>query len=90
MCPFFHSVSSFLLSEEIKWYPVLYDMKMKGYRKKDIVSNMWNAMTKDLEFTENGKTNLILIFVSNTIGCWEELAGLYYSHVKIIRSGGRS
>ena len=22
---------------------------MKGYREKDVVSNMWNARTKDLE-----------------------------------------
>ena len=32
---------------------------MKGVREKDALSVVWNAGTKDLEFIENGKSNLI-------------------------------
>ena len=36
---------------------------MKGYRKKDVMSNTWNAGTKELEFIENGKSKSILFFM---------------------------
>ena len=32
---------------------------MKGVREKDVLSVVWNAGTKDLEYIENGKSNLI-------------------------------
>ena len=32
---------------------------MKGVRGKDALNHVWNAGTKDLEFIENGKINLI-------------------------------
>ena len=32
---------------------------MKGVREKDALSVVWNAGTKDQEFIENGKSNLI-------------------------------
>ena len=32
---------------------------MKEVREKDALSVVWNAGTKDLEFIENGKSNLI-------------------------------
>ena len=35
---------------------------MKGYREIDVVNDAWNAEAKDLEFIENGASNLILFF----------------------------
>ena len=32
---------------------------MKGIREKDALSDVWNAGKKDLDFIENGKSNLI-------------------------------
>ena len=32
---------------------------MKGVREKGALSDVWNAGTKDLDITENGKSNLI-------------------------------
>ena len=51
--------SAGLLCEEVQQYPVLNDKQMKGVREKDALSNVWNAGTKNLEFIENGKSNLI-------------------------------
>ena len=65
---------------------------MKGVREKDALSVMWNAGTKNLEFIENGKRNLIwfaMFYVGGgKFASWEESRGLYYSHAKIIRRGG--
>ena len=36
---------------------------MKEFKEKDVVSNAWNVVAKDLEFIENGKNNLFLIFM---------------------------
>ena len=33
---------------------------MKEYREKDIMSSVWNVGVRDLEFIENGKSNLIV------------------------------
>ena len=33
---------------------------MKEYREKDVMSSVWNVRVRDLEFIENGKTNLIV------------------------------
>ena len=35
---------------------------MKGYREKDVVSNARNAVAKDLEFIEKGKSIFLKIF----------------------------
>ena len=35
---------------------------MKGYKEKDEMSSAWNAGVKNLEFIENGKSNLIWFF----------------------------
>ena len=52
-----------LLCEKVKQYPVLYNKQMKGYREQDVVSNVWNAGARGLEFIENGKSHLILFFM---------------------------
>ena len=47
--------------EKIEWPPwssIYWKMS-----KKDIVSNVWNAGAKELEFIENGKSKLILFFI---------------------------
>ena len=51
-----------LLYEKVKQCPVLFYKKMKGYREIDVVNDAWNAEAKDLEFIENGASNLILFF----------------------------
>ena len=62
--PFFFKVDlAGLLCEKAKQYPALYNKQMKGYREKDVVSNVWNAGARGLEFTENGKSHLILFFM---------------------------
>ena len=40
---------------------------MKEYKKKDVMSDAWNAGVKYLEFTENGKKKLILFFMLNLV-----------------------
>ena len=57
--PLFKVDSAGLLCEEVKQCPVLHDKQMKGVREKDVLSVVWNARTKDLEYIENGKSNLI-------------------------------
>ena len=62
--PFFFKVDlAGLLCEKVKQYPALYNKQMKGYREKDVVSNVWNAGARGLEFIENGKSHLILFFM---------------------------
>ena len=41
-----------LLFEKVKQYPVLYDKQMKEYREKDVVSNAWNTLAKDLKLID--------------------------------------
>ena len=48
-----------ILCKKVKQYPVLYNKQQKGYREKDEVSNTWNAVAKDIEFIENGKSVLV-------------------------------
>ena len=36
---------------------------MKEYREKDVMGSVWNARAKDLEFIQNGKSNLILFLL---------------------------
>ena len=38
-----------MLCEEVKEYPVLFDKQLKGYREKDMVTNAWNAVSKEIE-----------------------------------------
>ena len=45
-----------ILSKKVKQHPVLYDKQLKGYREKNVVSNAWNAVAKDIEFIENGES----------------------------------
>ena len=37
-----------MLCPNIKEYPVLFDKQLKGYREKDVVTNTWNAMAKEI------------------------------------------
>ena len=48
--------ASLLCEKQTSKYPVLYDKQKKGYREKDVVSNAWNAMAKELEFNKNAKS----------------------------------
>ena len=38
-----------ILCEKVKQYPVLFDKQLKGYREKDVVTNTWNAVAKEIE-----------------------------------------
>ena len=38
-----------MLCEKVKQYPVLFDKQLKGYREKDVVTNTWNAVAKEIE-----------------------------------------
>ena len=38
-----------MLCEKIKEYPVLFDKQLKGYREKDMVTNAWNKVSKEIE-----------------------------------------
>ena len=38
-----------MLCEKVKEYPVLFDKQLKGYREKDMVTNAWNAVSKEIE-----------------------------------------
>ena len=72
MCLFVHFAlpaslkvdSKYLLFEKVKQYPVLSDQQMKEDREKYVVTNTWNAGTKDLVLIGNGKSKLILFFMS--------------------------
>ena len=37
------------ICEKVKQNPVLFDKQFKGYREKDLVTNAWNAVTKEIE-----------------------------------------
>ena len=38
-----------ILFEKVKQYPVLFDKQLKGYREKNLVTNAWNAVAKEIE-----------------------------------------
>ena len=38
-----------ILFEKVKQYPVLFDKQLKRYREKDVVTNTWNAVAKEIE-----------------------------------------
>ena len=38
-----------ILCEKVKQYPVLFDKQLKGCREKDVVTNTWNAVAKEIE-----------------------------------------
>ena len=38
-----------IICEKVKQYPVLFDKQLKGYRKKDVAINTWNAIAKEIE-----------------------------------------
>ena len=38
-----------ILCEKVKKYPVLFDKQLKGYGEKDVVTNTWNAVAKEIE-----------------------------------------
>ena len=44
-----------MLAEKVKHFPVLYGKQVKGYKERDVVTNVWNTVAGDLEFVENGK-----------------------------------
>ena len=75
-----------------KQCPVLYDKQIKWYSEKDVVSNVWNVVAKDLEFIENGSNKLMLFFMFyvgyRVFGRWKESGGLYLPGAKIIRWRG--
>ena len=37
-----------ILYEKVKQYPVLFDKQLKGYTEKDVVTNAWNAVPKEI------------------------------------------
>ena len=37
------------ICEKVKQNPVLFDKQFKGYREKGLVTNAWNAVTKEIE-----------------------------------------
>ena len=41
-----------ILCEKVKQYSVLFDEQLEGYREKDVVTNLWNAMAKEIEIGE--------------------------------------
>ena len=44
-----------MLAEKVKYFPVLYDKQVKGYKERDVVTNAWDTVANDSEFVENGK-----------------------------------
>ena len=38
-----------ILCEKVKQHPVLFDKQLEGYREKDVVTNTWNAVAKEIE-----------------------------------------
>jgi hypothetical protein len=50
------------LTETIRNYPVLYDKSHKGYKERDAVSNAWREVADVLDFVENGKNFLKMLY----------------------------
>lgn len=44
-----------ILCEKVKSFPILYDKSHKGYKERDAISNAWEAVSKEIDFVENGK-----------------------------------
>ena len=38
-----------ILCEKVKQYPVLLNKQLRVYREKDVVTNAWNAVAKEIE-----------------------------------------
>ena len=38
-----------ILCEKVKQYPVLLNKQLRVYREKDLVTNAWNAVAKEIE-----------------------------------------
>ena len=38
-----------ILCEKVKQYPIQFDKQIKGYREKDVMTNAWNAVAKEIE-----------------------------------------
>ena len=38
-----------ILCEKVKQHPVLFDKQLEGYREKDVVTNTWNVVAKEIE-----------------------------------------
>ena len=38
-----------LLSEEVRFFPYLYDKTQKSYKEKDVVRNAWNSVAETLQ-----------------------------------------
>ena len=38
-----------ILCEKVKQYPIRFDKQIKGYREKDVMTNAWNAVAKEIE-----------------------------------------
>ena len=38
-----------ILFEKVEQYPALFDKQLEGYREKDVVTNAWSAVTKEIE-----------------------------------------
>ena len=43
-----------MLEKKVKGFPVLYDKRIKGFKRKDAVQNAWEKVAESLEFAENG------------------------------------
>ena len=56
-----------ILCEKVREFPIIYDKAQKGHKEKDAVTNCWNAMAKDLDFTENGRCNFLGFFIYNQV-----------------------
>ena len=52
--------SSLKEEEKVKHFPVLCDKQVKGYKKRDVVTNAWDTVASDLGFVENG--NIMFCF----------------------------
>ena len=44
------------IREKVKQYPVPFDKQLKGCWEKDVATNACNAVAKEIEFIENGKS----------------------------------
>ena len=38
-----------ILCEKVKQYPIQFDKQIKGYTEKDVMTNAWNAVAKEIE-----------------------------------------
>ena len=43
-----------MFADKVKDFSVLYDKRVKGFKEKDAVQNVWKKAAESLDFTENG------------------------------------